>query len=742
VSSSAFRLRCNTLDLLGCLVILASCISTSLAASTLPIDRKSLVERFSPSWTRIDPTSAFMVGNGNFAFTADITGLQTFQDQYSPLVPLMTQAQWAWHSFPNPNKYTLADSLTPIDVRGTKQLFPYFSDWERAKEPAIKWLRENPHRISLGRVRLHMVDINGKEAAFTDLSNTQQKLDMWNGVLISDFTFANEPVHIETRVHPKLDMVVVTVKSALLVDGRLSIELMFPGVSTQINPDPADWTHPEQHQTIINNQSSRGMSIERHLDDTHYFVQVVTDRDSRIDRINQHHFGVVARGNDSLTLMMNYSEKPSQRMPNAHTAIDDISTYWHRYWSTGGFVDLTASSDPRAIELQRRILLSQYLMAVNSAGVLPPQEEGLFSNSWNGKFHLEMHLWHAAHFAAWGHTDLLERSMPWYFQQLPEARQRAQAHGLSGAWWPKMVGPEGRESPSAVNPLIMWQQPHPIYLSELIYRAKPTQSTLKQYEQLVFETAELLASYLYFDKSSDRYVLGPPVMPAQEVYPPLTTINPTFELEYFRFGLMTAQQWRERLGKPRNAQWDLVLNKLAALPQSNGLYLPTESNPDFWEQTQSATCSKAAVDPGCLNRDHPSMLAALGLLPGTNVDQSVMRNTLHAVEQHWDLRQTWGWDFPMMAMTAARLHEPNKAIDYLFSQQTNNQFGVTGMTPREHLIEGNFIRDAQTYFPSNGSLLLAVGMMAAGWDGEKNLHPGFPTNGTWVVRSEGVRPLP
>ena len=52
-----------------------------------------------------------MVGNGNLAFTADITGLQTFPEQYSPLVPLMTQAQWAWHSFPNPQGFTLEQAL-------------------------------------------------------------------------------------------------------------------------------------------------------------------------------------------------------------------------------------------------------------------------------------------------------------------------------------------------------------------------------------------------------------------------------------------------------------------------------------------------------------------------------------------------------------------------------------------------------------------------------------------------------
>ena len=55
-----------------------------------------------------------MVGNGNSGFTADITGLQTFRSSIRALVPLMTQAQWAWHSFPNPQKFTLDQALVPI----------------------------------------------------------------------------------------------------------------------------------------------------------------------------------------------------------------------------------------------------------------------------------------------------------------------------------------------------------------------------------------------------------------------------------------------------------------------------------------------------------------------------------------------------------------------------------------------------------------------------------------------------
>ena len=53
---------------------------------------------------------------------------------------------------------------------------------------------------------------------------------------------------------------------------------------------------------------------------------------------------------------------------------------------------------------------------------MPPQETGLTVNSWYGKFHLEMHWWHAAHFALWNRTPLLEKSLGWYDRILPAAR--------------------------------------------------------------------------------------------------------------------------------------------------------------------------------------------------------------------------------------------------------------------------------------------------------------------------------
>jgi hypothetical protein len=729
----------------------------TLGQAAPPIDREALVRRHNPSVTRVDPSAPFMVGNGNLALTADITGLATFREQYSPLAPLSMQAQWAWHSFPNPAGHRLEDSLVPVDVRGQTRYFPWLQSWAEAKKPVMAWLRENPHRFSLGRLSLHLATAKGATATFADLSQTQQTLDLWTGRLGSHFTFDGEQVDVETSVHPTLDLVIVRLRSPLIASGRLGVDLRFPGVSAALNPDPADFDHPDAHRTTELGRGPRGMALERQLDDTRYWVEVGADCTVDILAAEPHTFRITAPKADTLTLLVLFSrERKRPPLPAASAARAAVAESWRRFWTDGAALDFSGSTDPRAAELERRVVLSQYLMAVNAAGELPPQEEGLFSNSWNGKFHVEMHPWHAAFFAIWGHPERLARSMPWYERQLPMARQRARGYGARGAWWPKMVGPEGIESPSTITPFIMWQQPHPIYLAELLYRASPTRATLQRYRELVFASADLLASYPHLDPSTGRYVLGPPIIPAQEVFPPLSTFNPTFELAYYRFGLETAQRWRHRLGLAPEPTWARVLERLAPLPTRDGLYLAAESHPELWQQARSPECHPPATAPGCINRDHPSFVAALGLLPGNGVDVDTMRRTLDAVLRDWDLRQIWGWDLPMLAMTATRLHEPARAVELLLSRPAESfRFGLSGMTPRVHLDLGSapsspgqvaaapsFQRDAETYFPSNGALLLAVGLMAAGWDGESTRHPGFPSDGSWRVRSEGLRPLP
>jgi hypothetical protein len=736
----------------ACVVVLLSCLCGSAMAAR--IDRHALVTRHHPTITVLDPSSPFMVGNGSMGFTADLTGLQTFQDAYSPLVPLMTQAQWAWHSFPNRKGFRIEDALIPIETPGGTRRYPSLRDWDEARAEHIQWLRENPHRFNLGRIGLRLQRRDGGPAALRDLTDTRQTLNLWSGRLESRFAFDGAAVEVETSVHPERDILIVRLRSALLAEGRVGIDLRFPGVAPKLNPDPADWSRPESHETREVSRADRELQLAREVDDTRYAVRVSANHRLAVATPGKHHYRLTVPGRDDVTLLVEFSEdgRLPAALPGAR-AREAVAEAWKRYWTSGGIVDLSASTDSRAPELERRIVLSQYLTAINGAGYMPPQEEGLFSNSWNGKSHLEMHAWHSAHFAVWGRPELLTRSMGFYERILQGAIARARANGVKGAWWPKMVGPEGRESPSTVNPFIMWQQPHPIYLAELLYRVRPGRATLERYDDIVFATADLLASWPFFDAESNRYVLGPPLIPAQENFDPLVTFNPTFEIEYWRFGLETAQAWRERLGLKRDETWDRVLARLPALPVKDGLYLAAESQPDLWKRARSAECSRHASHE-CPNRDHPSFVAALGYLPGRGTDRLTMARTLDAVLAHWDLRQTWGWDWPMLAMTATRLGRPDLAVDFLLTGQKNFQFGVAGMTPRVHVVADDaphaagigvdgpgYRRAAETYFPSNGSLLLAVALMVAG-EGQGQPHPGFPRDGKWVVRSEGIQPLP
>lgn len=720
------------------------------ATAAQPIDRPALVARHDPVLASIDPHAPIMLGNGEIGFTADITGLQTFPEQYAATSPLLIMAQWAWHSFPNPHRYSEADGLTPVAVpgRGT-QNFAYMSSFAEAKNrPAFGWLRDNPHRISLGRVALSLRGPDGKPARFEDLAATRQRLDLWRGALFSSFTFAGQPVSVETRVDPRRDMVVAFIRSPLVASGRFGVDVRYPGVAANVNPDPSDFAHPDSHRTSIVASRDGAVVLRNQIDGTAYFSAIVA-KGARVTRTGAHDFHIARSSGDTLTVFVSFDRArlapPSADLAGAIAATD---RHWRDYWMRGGMIDFSGSSDPRAPELERRVVLSQYLAAINEAGDIPPQEEGLFSNSWSGKFHLEMHAWHSAHFAAWGRPEMLARSMGWYLGELPRAMAEARRHGVQGAWWPKSSGPEGRNVPSPISPFIMWQQPNPIYLAEMLYRDHPGDAILRRYGNLVEQTAKLLASWPRHDAASGRYVLGPPIIPVQENHPAMSTSNPVFEIAYFRWGLETAQLWRVRRGLARNPQWDAVIAGLGPLPQRGGLYLPVSSEPDFWTDTASAACRGTAAAPQCRNRDHPSFLMAYGLIGSRLADRATMARTLASTARDWDWRQTWGWDFPMVAMTAARLGEREAAIDWLFKPATNNQWGLTGMTPRVNLDTSatggpdgiGFARAADTYFPSNGSLLLAVGMMAAGWDGSHGAAPGFPPG--WKVTAEGIRPLP
>src|ERR1035437_11144614 len=108
-----------------------------------------------------------------------------------------------------------------------------------------------------------------------------------------------------------------------------------------------------------------------------------------------------------------------------------------------------------------------------------------------------MHYWNARHFPSWVRPALLERGLGWYNAILPSAREKARIQGYAGARWPKMTAPDGRDSPSNVGTLLIWQQPHPIAMAELCYGAHPNRETVERYREVGFESAEFMAYYAY-----------------------------------------------------------------------------------------------------------------------------------------------------------------------------------------------------------------------------------------------------
>jgi hypothetical protein len=679
------------------------------------INRKDLVSRHNPVLRKPDPLSPLSVGNGEFAFTADITGLQTFPALYRDSMPLCTLAQWGWHTIPpapglDPGHFRFAG----YDTHGRQVGYPTSSE---GQEELFDWLRENPHRLHLGQIGLRIISSTGnREIQPEELTNIQQSLDLWTGILTSRFEVAGHPVLVRTSIHPELDLLAAAVESPLLRQGQLAIRFAFPYGSPGMQA--ADWEQPARHTSILTTPAARRADIERILDEFRYFVAIGWNGEASLISEKEHCFLLVPKGQrPGIEFVAAFGPRRAfNSLPDTQAVFKASAANQQRFWNSGGVVELAGSRDRRASELERRIVLSQYLTAIQCAGSLPPQESGLTVNTWYGKFHLEMHWWHAAHFALWNRVGLLEKSLGWYASILPSARKTAAGQGYAGARWPKMVGPEGRDSPSPIGPLLIWQQPHPIFYAELCYRAHRTRQTLERYRQIVFDTAEFMRCFAFLDPETRVYSLGPPVIPAQENHPPRQTWNPTFELAYWRFGLKLAQTWRARLGLTPDQGWAEVIAGLAPLPVRDGVYLAHENCPQTYTER---------------NSDHPSMLAALGMLPGEQVDRETMRRTLLKVFKEWRWETTWGWDYPMTAMTAARLGEPNLAVEALLMETGKNRY-----LPNGH----NWQRpNLPCYLPGNGGLLYAVAMMSAGWPGATNSPaPGFPSDGSWTVRWENL----
>jgi hypothetical protein len=700
------------------------CLFFQLLHAQTSINREEVVRRHNIHITRAEPLSSLTVGNGQFAFTVDVTGLQSFPGYYAGGVPLGTESEWGWHSFPNKNHYRFDETLKAYDIEGRRIPYPVqIKEPERNKE-AVEYFRINPHRLQLGNIGLEIKLRNGTTATIEEIKNINQQLDLWTGIITSSFTVEGVPVKVNTACGPEDDVIACKIESPLLSERRISIRIRFPYPTGQFKDGGDNWGSDDVHSSV----ASTGLNsafIDRTLNDFKYKVSLYWSAKSSFEQKSKHYFLITPQSvnDNSYEMTCLFENKKSLTVTSDFKTVSQKSMKgWQKFWQNGGAVDFSGSTDPRAFELERRIILSEYLMKTQEASSFPPQETGLTYNSWYGRPHLEMHWWHAVHWALWGRPELLEKSLDWYFTVADKARQIAERQGFDGLRWQKMTDHEGGEAPSSVGSFLIWQQPHFIYMAELLYRNKKNTAVLKKYKDLVFATANFMTSFPSYDSITKKYNLGKGLIPAQECFDPLITFNPTYELAYWHWALNIAQQWRMRLGLERNKKWDTIINNLAPLPEKNGVYLATESTPDCYE-----TGSKYLTD-------HPAVLAAYATIPAANgLDTAVMKNTFEIVWDRWQWNDTWGWDFPLTAMTATRLGLPGKAIDALFMPIQKNTYLVNGH---------NYQDDRLTiYLPGNGGLLSAIAMMCAGYDNCKTSEPGFPKDGSWKVKWEGLKKI-
>ena len=234
----------------------------------MAIDRYKLVSRHNPVLEAVDVNSPLTVGNGELAFTADVTGLQTLYKEYLETCPLCTMSQWGWHTKPVSEErydYTLKDLvMTEFDYNGRKVVYP--KNPKPGNEEVYEWLRKNPHRLNLARIGLEYAE---GEISPDMLDGIFQELDLYSGVLKSRFMLKGVECLVETACDNgeeggSYDTIGVKVESVLLKEGTLSLNMVFPYGSHV--KSASDFESPGLHETEVIDRNDGCLVLKRTLD--------------------------------------------------------------------------------------------------------------------------------------------------------------------------------------------------------------------------------------------------------------------------------------------------------------------------------------------------------------------------------------------------------------------------------------------------------------------------------------------
>jgi hypothetical protein len=337
---------------LKCLLILIFAVFTTASGQLTPSMRRTLVTRSNIVNSAVSSKRPLTVGNGEFYFTTDITGLQTFPDLYRVSTPLKTIAEWNW--------------------------FP---------EADLK----SPGATQLCTIGLYIEKDNGKAINSGDIMDPVQYLDLWTGEIDSRFKIEKLPVHIKTVCHPGYDMISVKIVSKLLAAKRIRIQLTFPDTQSPAfhyfnlpSEDPVRILSDTNNVVIFTVKGIRNN-----------YTLLTWKNNAMLKKSSPNLYYLEPEREDSVySFSCQFLNNPENgRVQNFGETEAASKKNWGNYWKNISGSDFCLSAGCQGFNVEQNQILSQYFTKIEVGSELVPAESGITYNRWFGKYHLGMHWW-------------------------------------------------------------------------------------------------------------------------------------------------------------------------------------------------------------------------------------------------------------------------------------------------------------------------------------------------------------
>lgn len=589
--------------------------------------KKSDIIKYNLKFNHIDSKNPVTIGNGDFAITLDQTGTQSLYETYKD-IPLSTMSNKNWF-------YKDKKNIKPSYVDGKAYML-----FNLDNDPNYQTNRQYPFKYSFMQILLYdndkLIDIN-------NIKDVKQELDLYKGIVTSSFNYKEKINKTISFIYQDHDEFNFKLQSDNL---NLALKFNYPSYTKngyRLDILPNVLVKEDRITLLYDDKNS--LSFKLKLSSNYQIVENTLIFDDN---------------NVSFSL-----------------ALDEIKEgkLLDEFWKCDNGIIIDNE------ELVKKMVLSKYLLHVNSTGIYPPQESGLTYNCWNSKFHLEMHLIHSLWNIYNNHVGDLVKSFDYYLSIMPSSLKRASLNGYKGLRFPKMTGPDGEDSPSNIGPLLIWQAPHILFMLQEIYYLYNKENIIKKYEPLISGTIDFMISFLTLKDS--KYQMLDPLLEACESIPLDRCQNPSFELEYWRYTLERQPKIDTVLYGHQRYDYIDITSKIITPKEDDGIYLKTYG----------------VIDKYDLYKDHPTEGFLMSFFKSKIVDKEKMVKTIDYILKNMDLSSYWGWDFPFLGLSLLNCGEIEKSIEVTQLNTINNQYLYNGYntSPRD---------DLKAYLPGNGAFLI------------------------------------